>query len=934
MAQPSRPGNPRFRWEDIYNYSDASPGGIGTTGAVSSSVVIPKGTLLFSYDNIFNREPEGDFRNRTPLNKTAILLQQMTRICMAQTHFQWNLEHYGGDGGYFSTSIGRSESKYKYFYPTPFAGLGVGGFGHNYNCCWVCITTCDITLSEPMSTVSNDLSQFTNANRLTLQGHFRTYFRNGRLPPDFQGNPQRFKDYNIQHRRQTPENPLYVDRKFLQCDQMPAGFVSHRGNDYDACNDYRYADKLGISGVKSIAQLDTIFQIHNQVKPIGWRDDNNNEITDTMPNLPITDALRVMGEAKIALQNTPLLNQNQANPQQTVNLQDFSLVNVLFCESDRRLDNRNTVAPHRNECRINFTVPEITMGVFGDSSKEARGRFPGANRNGVSRVITFPYNNWINYLTGGDNFCSRFDSPGYGALSIHGPPGAVIQIPSDTRPPLPVYPYAAPLPACPAADVIANYRGIERHLKVMPIGLIMCTTGNYGFVNLYPNVGNFIPGVNGVQAALTPGAAILHPLGAGLGLQQHQDARYRSIYFSSILYLGSFPSGTISYNTIKKMLHLNFGENIGYQKTSQLFIYNTATNQLAQQQNYALLRAFDYTYRAPAQLNAINLAGSLNRMFKIGFIADLFQSYLTVKYRHLKYNKGVYCLNNRIRNFFNVTRLRDRYYAQGQWFVGTVFRQINPRNVYEALGQINNAYDIFQDVRNEFFNEAENNYLKRFFTPNPKFSPIFCMPVDYNQFPIYEDFDTDAKGPNAHSTPLYYFYRKLLLMCQGNLDTRNIVNWTVYTRILYVFVAFILTFEARDPAQNQGNPNDTNFLDFQDIIYVPAGFNYESNEINNAANGPVKQAVYAAAQNGDGVIFERNTYRPTLDAAYDDASQKLFRNNCRDSYQYEGYGGKRNSKRNNKIKKINKSRKNKKRLTKLINNKTKFKTRKLRIQTK
>jgi len=129
MAQPSRPGNPRFRWEDIFNYSDASPvEGNGTTGAVSSSVVIPKGTLLFSYDNIFNREPEGNFRNRTRLNKTAILLQQMTRICMAQTHFQWNLERDNRDGGYFSTSIGRSDSKYKYFYPTPFAGLGVGGF--------------------------------------------------------------------------------------------------------------------------------------------------------------------------------------------------------------------------------------------------------------------------------------------------------------------------------------------------------------------------------------------------------------------------------------------------------------------------------------------------------------------------------------------------------------------------------------------------------------------------------------------------------------------------------------------------------------------------------------------------------------------------------------------------------------------------------------
>ena len=854
MAQPWRPGNPRFRWEDIYNYSDLSPPPGGDRIASSSeSCVLPKGTLLFSYHKLYGNITEAEFIQQPAATRCGILLQQVSQLCLSQYIMYVNN---GPQPGYFTIRTCSEDNSPNYFYPTPYGGLGVQGLADRYNYCAVVATTCDIVVSQPCSNISLDAVNFSpGINLATKQQQYARYFEVGTLPQVTADGHVVYKDPFIQHRNMNPPDGNYRDLKFIRSGDVGRGppLTACRPSSFggDTTNTTRYVRQMLISGVKAIEPIDSLYVLANNVgKPTYYN--QTLILTDTVTvNLGSTAHFAARDAAR-CLPQTPLLNlrPNNQGPMY-INLKNYALVNDIFCEQDRFGE------------RIAGMIQSYAIPPYGADTFINRTFWPNDVPNGTgvtpSRILNCPYGRWINYITGGNQLCLT-------------PPAANQN--------------------CQPNQAINTPNAAGQYLKVMPLGLIMPTTGNYVFINFFGGAQIIPQTLNIAQQNIYQGIN-QHPNGNNAA----HDARVRSFYVSSIMFFSSFENETLAYNSIKKVLHLNLGGQQGFGKNSRLFAYNTNNNSTSYSQEWPILRLFDCNLKfTQAGVQTFNYSSdALTRMFKVSFMCDLFQTYLSVRYRHLKYNKGVYLLNTRINSLFNIQTLRTFFAPNTNppaLCDGMQLAQVNPGLIYTALGQIEN--DIFNNIQNEF--PIQGNDM-RFFTPNPSFSPFYR--TNYAGNPqTYLNSDT-IQPTRVHSTPLYYFYRKLVLMI--SVDGNNIANWTVYTKMLYCFVAFLLTFDKH-------NDPDVNFLNFQNRIYVPCGFNYNSNIINNNINDNATRTVYNGGANGDEVEFRLNTYVINQNGQN---PPNLVRANCEGNLQVwqQGFhGGKKLSKRKNSKRKNSKYR--------------------------
>lgn len=860
MAQPWRPGNPRFRWEDIYNYSDLSPPPGGQEGAATSdSFVLPKGTLLFTYFRMYDNE--GGFLAMSHATRCGTILEKISRAALAQSI---RYIPAGQQPGYFEIGTCGQDNGPSYFYPTPYGGLGVAGLADPYNACMVVATTCDIVVSQPSSVISLDAVNFSPGTNLAArQQQYARYFEVGTLPQVTVDGHVIYKDPNIQHRNRDAGNG-YNDLKFPESNTLANVCIPAPWGG-DIVNLPRYATQMAISGIKSVEPIDALYRLYANIGKPAIYTNANLTLTDTVTITQGALAYRAAQDAARVLPQTPLLNYQTTQGPANIDLKNFALINDIFCEFDRSGED------------ISGYMANYAILKFGNDTLINRNAWPNQGQQ-PSRVLKCPYGRWINYIIGGNQLC--FNAPVNNA--------------------------------CQPGDGINTPNAAATNLKVMPIGLIMATTGNYKFFNFFGQPAAVIPQqVNQIVNLAGPN---VFPQNYNLNPAQ-RDARVRSFYVSSIAFFASFANNSLAYNAVKKLLHLNLAGQQGFGKNSRLFIYNTTNNTTSYSQEWPILRLFDCNLRftQAGQGNFAFFENALTRMFKVSFMYDLFQTYLSVRYRHLKYNKGIYMLNERINSLFDIQTLQT-FFAPNtnppSLCTGMQMAQVNPGLIYTALGEIQN--NLFTDIQNEFPIQGNG---RRFFTPNPSFSPMYR--TNYAGNPqTYLNSDT-IQPTRVHSTPLYYFYRKLVLMI--SVDGNNIANWTVYTKMLYCFVAFLVTFDKH-------NDPDVNFLEFQDKIYVPNGFNYNANIINNDINNHTTRTVYNGGANGDEVEFRLGAYVTNVNA---NNPPNLVRTNCGGNLQIwqQGFnGGKKLSKRKSNKRKNIKYRNI--RLTK--KNKLRSKTRKLK----
>jgi hypothetical protein len=840
------------------------PGG-GRTAATSDSFVLPKGTLLFTYFRMYDDEP--GFLAMSRATRCGTILQQISRAALSQSI---RYIPAGQQPGYFEIRTCGEDNGPSYFYPTPYGGLGVAGLHPRYNACMVVATTCDIVVSQPSSVISLDAVNFSPGDNLVARRQqYERYFQVGTLPQVTVDGHIVYKDPFIQHRNNMPPDINYRDLKFPYSGTLTNACIpAPQGQ--DIVNLPRYAIQMAISGIKSLEPIDALYVLYNNIGKPAIYTNANLTLNDTVTINLGTSSLRAARDAARVLPQTPLLNYQIPQGPANVNLKNFALINDIFCEFDRSGE------------AISGVMANYAILKFGNDTLINRNAWPNPGQQ-PSRVLNCPYGRWINYITGGNQLC--FNAPV-----------------NNTCQPGP-------------NQAINTPNAAATNLKIMPIGLIMATTGQYRFFNFFGQPATAIPNqVN--QIAFQAGPNVF-PQDINLN-QAQRDARIRSFYVSSIYFFASLGNNTMAYNAIKKLLHLNLAGQQGFGRNSRLFDYNTNNNRTTYTQEWPRLRLFDCNLRftQAGQGNFAFFENALTRMFKVSFMYDLCQTYLSVRYRHLKYNKGIYILNERINSLFNITNLRA-YFVPGanppSLCAGMQMAQIATPIIYNALGQI--EHNLFADIQGEFPIQGNN---MRIFTPNPTFSPLYRATY-VGIPPSYLNSDT-INPARVHSTPLYYFYRRLVLMI--NVDGNVIANWTVYTKMLYCFVAFLLTFDRH-------NDPDVNFLVFQNRIMVPAGFNYNANIINNGINDADTRAIYNGGTDGDNVTFTLGAYVTNMNA---NNPQNLVRANCGGTLQIwqQGFhGGKKLSKRKiNKRKNSKGERKRKRGLTK--KNKLRSKTTKLR----
>jgi len=736
---PYRPNHPEFRWEDIFNYSDTSDAKDSRTPATSSVFVLPKGSLLFSYDNLFGGQSEEEFIKLSELDKTAIMMQQMTRLSLADS-FSWNKT-----SKRFEVKSARTMATLKYFYPTPYGGLGVQTFGDMYNCCWVVMTTCDICVAEPISAVSSDLVKLDKKT-------YDAYFQDG-VSTSLLATKPYLKDANIQHRRFRPlHTNNYYDFKFLDCNTIPNALTARIGNGYDVCLDYAYSEAMLLSGVKGIAGSDSIISLNEKLlKPIYDVKNMTENIEHNSLNKNF-NAFVALQEAKIALQHVDMNG--------TIFKQDdLAFLNTAFFLSDRSYDDKYLT-------RLNISIPEYSLNPFGND--HIRNHKLWANNDDVSDTYTFPYDQWGIYLRGG--------------------------IQKDwiqTNTPIPE----------------KSFMGVFKNCKIIPIGVLLSSseTDPYRFINFKNLKFKYRKGIKTVTQLLQP-TKISFPIKTFYEeprafrnieqidpkAKQNNEHRIRSFYISSLEFFNSFENKTVWFNSLKKLFFIKLNHE-GFDKNVACYNWDTTLNKIK-------------PFNAPLlNYSCIPYSSNISGFIKACIIKDLIQTYLAVKYRHLKYNKGIYNLTDKFHALFfdkaNLMKLVNDNFADVK---------IESTLMKDWLMFINN--DLFDDVH-DFFQPIDC-YL-----PNVNFSALFPLPIDHND----DNTNIDTVNDNV-DTVICYFYRRFFIMFL--LEKSKLSDWSSCTQISLVFLVMIYVAENSKIA----------LLDFQHSVLVPAGFDIFNNDIENTHN--------------------------------------------------------------------------------------------------
>ena len=741
---PNRPNHPEFRWEDIFNYSDTSSSlDSDRIPATSSVFVLPKGSLLFSYDNLFGGKSEVEFKKLSDLDKTAIMIQQMIRLSMADS-FSWDEK-----SKRYEIKSARTMATLKYFYPTPYGGLGVHQFSDNFNCCWVVMTTCDICVAETISAVSSDLVKFD-------MKRYDAYFQDGISTSNIATKPY-LKDANIQHRRNGPlvtGYKNYYDFKFLNCGNIPDDITVRPGNSYDICLEYEYSEKMVLSGTKGIAGSDSIVAFNeNLLKPIYNVKDITDNIEDHCVNTRFS-AFVALQEANIALK-TVKVNET------ILKLNDLAYLNTAFFLSDRFYAT-NEGNP-TNITRLNYSIPEYALNPFGYD--QINNHYIWGSHNdpyAISDTYIFPYDQWGVYLKGG--------------------------IQKDWIKKT-VYTPETPLPEM-------NFTGIFKNCKLVPIGLILSSSENdpYTFINFKNLKYDYDDSIKYVTEILKPESnKIIFPIKL-----QNKDTdtieknrhRIRSFYISSLMYFNSFESNTLGFNSLKKLFYATLNKDEGFDKKVKCYNWDTSLNKIA-------------SFHAPllnyscVPYDSSNIYGFINACI----IKDLIQTYLAVKYRHLKYNKGIYTFTDDFNELFfnfnpNLISVVNAEYAD-----------VKVESTYLKNFLLYVDKDLFDNVRN-FFKPNDC------FLPSVNFSPLFPLPSDHDDNNIKIDTISDNID-----TIISYFHRRFCIMFW--FDKNETTGWSSCTQISLVFLIMVYVAEySKKPLFN-----------FQHSVLVPAGFDILSNDI-------------------------------------------------------------------------------------------------------
>ena len=341
MAIPAirlRPNNPLYRWEDIYNYSDISTPVAPGFAPRSNSIVIPKGTLFFRYFSIYDARDQNVYNDNhagqthdyaswnagTDVDKQAYLIQNILRQCSCETLFYTGPNAVGGQPKW-TVSYSRDRRSLRYTYATPLSGFGVSTYNEDFNTCVVFVTSCDMTLANPQSTISDDVVNIgpihTNVNKIQIYQNYFTRFNFNPLTTLING-CYTYKDRQIQHRRTPPFQQGYnADNKFPLCSSGEAGASCFPAAGHDICATPNYVRQFGIAGVKATAGPDSLYKTNNQNPANG--DINRIEVTcdDTSPLIHKKNMFR---------STIPGMAQHDK----------MSLINVCnsFIESDRKYD--------------------------------------------------------------------------------------------------------------------------------------------------------------------------------------------------------------------------------------------------------------------------------------------------------------------------------------------------------------------------------------------------------------------------------------------------------------------------------------------------------------------------------------------------------------------------------------------------------------------
>jgi hypothetical protein len=264
----NRPDNPNFRWEDIYDYKDSSHPVNGTT-AVSNTFTIPAGTLLFRYFNIIKARSVGvtrpsattedfaSFNTNFDKDKRAYIYRNIVRNIGTMDTMEYN----GNDT--YTTGFTKDKKSYFFCYTTPNAGFGVQSHNIHFNAYMVYMTTVDLCIANPMSTISDDVILFADNPSI------HNYVNSGILPPEphIDGSSN-LKDKKIRHRNEPAVNTNYVDLKFKKCNDPSVDPFGNRGKigescfegaSVDVCLTRNYVNQCNMSGQKSVAGPDSLF---------------------------------------------------------------------------------------------------------------------------------------------------------------------------------------------------------------------------------------------------------------------------------------------------------------------------------------------------------------------------------------------------------------------------------------------------------------------------------------------------------------------------------------------------------------------------------------------------------------------------------------------------------------------------------------------------
>jgi hypothetical protein len=732
-----RPDPNMFKYEDIFNYSDINPATPADQGGFisqSTTFILPKGTLLFSYDNIFEgRNNENTFRGMSDNEKNGILLQQLFRM-FASDYFT-----YDRLTNRFMVKSAKTSCRYKYFYTTPFNGLGVEGRSQNFNCCWVVTTCCDIAVSELISGVSNDVGNF--ANNSLQMNHYFTSIGSDTIPLNFQSDKSNLKDQNICHGQGNniiPINgkniPNYKKKNCADIDMNSTLAVDTH------CYNQEYLKNMGITGIKCIVDIDSIMTIRNVSKPNNVLLPSGNYLyTEDMPVINLTPALQASRDATENLWNIP----TPTGP--GLNLSYYPLFNITASLTDRYYTNVNNN-------NITVSLPEYALDPFGPTHVDFRRMFHHPNDE---MIRSFKYSFQANPV----------DLNGY--LGIGTRPGAhdwtrvpepPQQDPGVLEPPIvPVLPNQATL-------TNVNFSAL-RYAKYLVIGVFFScrdiNANNYIPFYTTPQNQNATHMINIINQPGQNRPFLLNDPNLNLD-QNRKIQRIQSFHLGVNRSLKNLhDTWSLRYDLIKKIYRISTQLNI------RTVSYDTSVVTGDLRIDDFIVNNHSVLYYNPE-----------NKFYANCVIKSLLYNFLAFRLRHLKYNKGLFDLDaGFFTNFITAVNVPN-----------SIFRNysVNYDNITVTL------LDILTNPRvvsafNFYFDAGEiQEYVNHTYIPSTNYMAVQSLPR-----PPPQDFD-NYLGADVCSSYEYCIRRFFMLLKINNKNLTNIQTWNINTILYFLFAAMVL----------------------------------------------------------------------------------------------------------------------------------------------